>query len=292
VSADMEIILVANEIFKNFGAINGKQYEIHVSSRRLLDTLYDALELDEDTRLKATRLADRKNKMEPDEFKQKMQEAVGDKVSDVLKFLNADNINVVPEIIKGTPAHTDLQTLITTMAEIHCPLTFDPTIIRGFDYYTGVVFEVVDLDPKNNRAMMGGGRYDNLTALFGGEPISGIGFGFGDVTLKDFLISHDLMTTDITSVTLAVLPTSVNENIAGQKVAQAFREAGIATAVDLSAKKVGKKISVAAAQFINYVLVLGEEEIKNKIYVVKDLMGETEFSGTLEELIEKLSNNG
>jgi len=290
VSADMEIILVANEIFKNFGAINGTQYEIHVSSRRLLDTLYAALELDEASSLKATRLADRKNKMEGDEFKEKMQEAVGDKASEVLKFLNADNINVVPEIIKGTEAYTDLQTLITTMAEIHCPLVFDPTIIRGFDYYTGVVFEVVDLDSENNRAMMGGGRYDNLTAMFGGDPISGIGFGFGDVTLRDFLISHDLMTTDITSTTLAILPTSPSENIEAQKVAQAFREAGIATSVDLSSKKVGKKISLAVEQFIDYVLILGEDEIKNKTYIIKNLLEATEMTGTLEELIEKLAN--
>lgn len=290
VSADMEIILVANEIFKNFGAINGKQYEIHVSSRRLLDALYDALDLDEDAQLAATRLADRKDKMEVDEFKKKMTEAVGEKVSDVLKFLNADNINVVPDLLKESEAYTDLQTLIATMKEIHCPLVFNPTIIRGFDYYTGVVFEVVDLDPENNRAMMGGGRYDNLTSMFGGDPISGIGFGFGDVTLRDFLISHDLMTTDITSTTLAILPTSISENIEAQKVAQVFREAGIATSVDLSSKKVGRKISLAVEKFVDHVLVLGEDEIKNKTYIVKDLMEQTEISGTIDELIEKLVN--
>jgi len=290
VSADIEIILLANEIFKNFGAINGKQYQIHVSSRRLLDALYDALDLKEDARLAATRLADRKNKMDVDEFKKQMTEAVGEKTSDVLKFLNADNINVVPDLVKESAAYADLQTLVTTMKELHCPIIFDPTIIRGFDYYTGVVFEVVDLDPENNRAMMGGGRYDNLTEMFGGEPLSGIGFGFGDVTLKDFLISHDLMTTDISSVTLAVLPTSTTENIAAQKVAQAFREAGISTSVDLSTKKVGKKISLAGEQFVDYVLVLGEDEIKNKTYTVKDLMEQTELSGTIDELIEKLSS--
>lgn len=289
VSADMEIILVANEIFKNFGAVNGKQFKIHVSSRKLLDALYDALSLDVDTRLKVTRLADRKNKMEGDEFKKKMTEVAGDKTSELLKFLNADNINVVPELIKTSEAYTDLQTLITTMDEVHCPLVFDPTIIRGFDYYTGVVFEIMDLDPENNRAMMGGGRYDNLTEMFGGEPISGIGFGFGDVTLRDFLVSHDLMTSDITSPTLTVLPTSPAENIEAQKIAQAFREAGVATSVDLSSKKVGKKISLAVENFIDYALVLGEDEIKTGMYTVKDLMEATEMKGTVEELIEKLA---
>lgn len=290
VSADIEIILLANEIFKNFGAVNGKQYEIRVSSRRLLEALYDALEIAPEARLAATRLADRKNKMEVAEFKEKMQEVAGAKTSDILTFLNADNINVVPESIKGTPAHQELQTLITTMTSMHCKVTFDPTIIRGFDYYTGIVFEVVDLDPANNRSMMGGGRYDNLTELFGGEPISGIGFGFGDVTLKDFLTTHDLMTTDINSVTLAVLPTDPQHNVEAQKIAQEFRVAGIATSVDLSSKKVGKKISLAGEQFIDYVLVLGEDELKKKKYVVKDLIEQSELSGTLEELIAKLAN--
>lgn len=292
VSADIEIILLANEIFKNFGAVNGDQYAIHVSSRKLLDTLYEALGLDTEERLAATRLADRKNKMEVSEFKKKMTEAVGDKISDVLKFLNADNLNVVPECIKDSEAYTDLQTLITTMADMHCPIVFDPTIIRGFDYYTGVVFEVVDLDPENNRSMMGGGRYDNLTEMFGGEPISGIGFGFGDVTLRDFLISHDLMATDITSPTLCILPTSPSENIEAQKIAQEFRVTGITTSVDLSSKKVGKKISIASDRFIEYVLVLGEDEIKNKTYTIKNLFEQSEISGTAEELIEKLLQNG
>lgn len=289
VSADVEIILLANEIFKNFGAINGKQYKIHVSSRRLLDALYLELGLTEEESLAATRLADRKNKIDVDDFKKKMTEAVGDKSSEVLKFLNADNLNVVPESIQKSDVYTELQTLVTTMKTLHCPVVFDPTIIRGFDYYTGTVFEVVDLDPENNRAMMGGGRYDNLTEMFGGDPVSGIGFGFGDVTLRDFLVSHDLMTTDISSVTLAILPTDISENIEAQKVAQAFREAGISTSVDLSSKKVGKKLSIAGEQFVDYALVLGEDEIKNKTYTIKDLIEGVKISGTLEELIEKLS---
>lgn len=63
----------------------------------------------------------------------------------------------------------------------------DRTIARGFDYYTGTIFEIVDTDPANNRALLGGGRYDNLTSLFGGEQIAGVGFGMGDVTMRDFL---------------------------------------------------------------------------------------------------------
>ena len=289
VSADIEIILLANEIFKNFGAENGLHYEIHVSSRRLLEALYDSLTLDKEIRLGVTRLADRKNKMEVDEFKRQMQSIAGETTSVILSFLNADNINVVPETIKDTPAYTEILTLINTMTDLDCQLVFDPTIIRGFDYYTGIVFEVMDLDPENNRALLGGGRYDNLTELFGGEPIPGIGFGFGDVALRNFLISHDLMTTDITSSRLAILPTEVKHNLAGEKIAQTFRTAGISTTIDLSNKKVGKKISLASEQFIQFVLVLGDDEIKTKQYKLKNLTDGTEISGTVEELISEIT---
>ena len=292
ISADIEIILLANEIFKNFGAENGVHYKIHLSSRQLLDTLYDELELTPEQRLAATRLADRKHKMDAGDFKKKMQGAIGDKASHMLTFLNADNLNVIPKSIKKSDAYNDLKTLMNTLKDMNCPVVFDPTIIRGFDYYTGVVFEVMDLHPENNRAMMGGGRYNNLTSMFGGEAIPGIGFGFGDVTLKDFLESHDLLVTNITSPTLAILPTKAEENIEAQKLAQSFRDAGIPTSVDISSKKIGKKITTAADNFIEYALILGEDEIKDKTYTIKDLLQKTDIQGTANELIETLLNNG
>ncbi len=70
---------------------------------------------------------------------------------------------------------------------------FDITLMRGFDYYTDIVFEVTDTNPENNRSMFGGGRYDGLVGLFGVEPVPTVGFGMGDVTLQNFLESHQLL---------------------------------------------------------------------------------------------------
>ncbi len=69
---------------------------------------------------------------------------------------------------------------------------FDANIARGFDYYTGMVFEVFDTHPENRRSLFGGGRYDNLLELFGVEPVPTVGFGMGDVTIHDFLETHKL----------------------------------------------------------------------------------------------------
>ena len=65
--------------------------------------------------------------------------------------------------------------------------------MRGFDYYTGTVFEMYDTNPKNPRALFGGGRYDDLVGIFGVEKVSGIGFGWGDVTTRDFLETYNLL---------------------------------------------------------------------------------------------------
>ena len=69
---------------------------------------------------------------------------------------------------------------------------FEPTITRGFDYYTGIVFEVFDTHKDNNRSLFGGGRYDNLLEMFGVEPVPTVGFAMGDITLRDFLETHNL----------------------------------------------------------------------------------------------------
>lgn len=69
---------------------------------------------------------------------------------------------------------------------------FDPKIVRGFDYYTGMVFEVFDTHPDNNRSLFGGGRYDNLLEIFGVDPVPTVGFGMGDITMRDFLETHGL----------------------------------------------------------------------------------------------------
>ena len=71
-------------------------------------------------------------------------------------------------------------------------IKIDETLARGQTYYTGMVFEVFDTNPENHRSLFGGGRYDNLLEMFGVEPIPAVGFGMGDVTMRDFLETHKL----------------------------------------------------------------------------------------------------
>ena len=165
----------------------------------------------------------------------------------------------------------------------------DRSLARGFDYYTGTIFEVFDIDPKNNRSMLGGGRYDNLTSLFGDERIGGVGFGMGDVTMRDFLETHGLLPTEKNGPQVIVVPTEPGFNLAGEKAAMRLRTVGVSAMVDISSKKLGKKIASADHAGAGYILVVGEDEVARGEYVLKNLADGTELSGTMDRLAEQLS---
>jgi len=164
--AEIEIISLAYAVMKEFGA-KDEDFEIRINDRVLLNEKFDSKEL--------IKLLDRKNKMSAEEFEKAWQELAG-KPFDV-----------------AITANDTITSILTTLKERGISNTvFEPTITRGFDYYTGMVFEIFDTSPENNRSLFGGGRYDNLLEIFGVEPVPTVGFGMGDITIRDFLETHNL----------------------------------------------------------------------------------------------------
>ena len=107
--------------------------------------------------------------------------------------------------------------------------------------------------------------------------------------MRDFLEAHDLLTADIPSPRVMVLPTESTFNVEALKVAQVLRAGGVSVAVDFSERKVGKKIGAAGDAFVDYALVLGEDEVAKNVYTLKNLVTGTESSGTLTELLAVLA---
>ena len=270
-SADVEMIALAHQMLLNFGA-DESMFEIRINDRAWLDGLFDAEGFSDEQKKTMLLLLDRKEKI--NDFNEQAKKIAGKKFSLPNKLEQDSNLS---RVIDG------LKKLGITNVKL------SPSTVRGFSYYTGTIFEIFDTSAENNRSLLGGGRYDDLTSLFGGEKIHGIGFGMGDVTMRDFLDTHDLLTSDITAPSLMIIPTDQEKNIEAQKLAQAFRAHDISTAVDISNKKLGKKISDAGDALVTYVLVLGDDELKNKNYTVKNLMEKDSFSGTLSELLAKLT---
>jgi histidyl-tRNA synthetase len=274
-TADVEMIALAYQLLIDFGA-TPDMFTIEINNRADMTALYHSIGItNAETITAITRLNDRKKKISRDEYRTELISIVSD-------------ITLTEQIIGLMEVTNETNQVIEGLRALGIEnVTLDRTLARGFDYYTGTIFEVVDTHPENSRSILGGGRYDNLTQLFGGEPISGIGFGMGDVTMRDFLVTHKLLPNNVTvtAPTLMVIPAETSDTIVGEKLAQLFRERGIRTAVAIGNKKLGKKIADAALHLTPYALVVGESEQKSGIFVLKNLSLNTTETGTIEELL-------
>lgn len=277
--ADVEIIALASQILLDFGA-DSSMFEIRLNNRAEMEQLYNDTGItDADTQRAITRLNDRFHKISREDYRSGLKE--------ILK--SEELVDKVVEIVTGADfADNEVKRGLAELGITN--VAIDRSLARGFDYYTGTIFEIFDTSNENNRAMLGGGRYDNLTGMFGGEAISGIGFGMGDVVIRDFLETHGLLMHPVSSPQLAILPTDQAHFMAAQKLAQDIRRQGVSVSVDLSTKKVGKKISDAADNLVDYVIILGEDEVKTGSYTLKYLFDKSETVGDVQKIIDTLTD--
>jgi histidyl-tRNA synthetase len=261
-AADAEIIELSYEVLRAFGATES-DFTIRIGSRSALDELARTLNLSDEQKKALINLLDRKGKMPGEEF------AAG------LRALNVPEEALNPD---NPPADVALVLEMLRAYGIGNAV-YDPSIVRGFNYYTGVVFEVFDSHPDNNRAMFGGGRYDNLTALFDDEALPGVGFGMGDETMRLFLEVRGLLPPLLPPTRAYIAMT--NEALLPQaaQLAQELRAQGIAVALDFGEKKLGDQLKAASKQGIPYVIVVGEDELMANAFTVRDLA-----SGTQEHI--------
>lgn len=277
VVADVEIIALAYQTLINFGA-DPSMFEVRVNDRREMKEFYRSVGIEDTEVMTAiTRLNDRFHKLDKAEYLEALRAIAPEAAEGILTFVEGadDSENEVTKALR--------QLGITNVK-------LDRSIARGFDYYTGTIFEIFDTDPQNNRSMLGGGRYDNLTSLFGVEKIGGVGFGMGDVTMRDFLETHGLLPKTKAGPQVAVIPTEDAFNIAAEKAAMILRKVGVSALVDISTKKLGKKIVAADHAGAGHILVVGVDEVTRGEYILKNLADGTEVSGTLERLAEQFSS--
>lgn len=289
--AEHEMILIADQIMRSFGAKH-EMYTIKLNSRKLINALmFDVLALDETQAQTMIRLIDKMHKLDYGEFAGQVdglfnpQQRENGETDLLLNFLKVDSLDQLPEELKQLESVSDLTKLMKLLSDSGISnLAFDPTLMRGFDYYTDIVFEVFDNHPDNNRSMFGGGRYDGLVGLFGVEPVPTVGFGMGDVTLQNFLETHKLLPkmrseTDV----YVVLIGDVYEQ--AQKPIAELREMGLCIAVDSTGRKADKQIKTAIKKEINYVLFIGEKELAEEQYPIKNLSSGVEEKHGLQRLV-------
>jgi histidyl-tRNA synthetase len=270
-AADAEVILVAYSLMTSLGATED-DFVIRVGSRTFIDEVCRVEGLSEVQSKKFMTLLDRRAKMPAAEFDSALAE-----------------LGVPKSSLEGEPPAEVVHMIADFNNAGINNIVWDPSVVRGFAYYTGIVFEVFDTHPENNRALFGGGRYENLTALFDESPpaggIPGVGFGAGDVTLRDFLAVRNLIPPYAPPTQVYIAVTSPGLAATAQIFAGHYlRSNGINAAVDFGEKKLSDQIKAAVKHKIPYLLVLGEDELATGQFTVRDLASGDESIFTLEQL--------
>lgn len=251
IEADVEMIEIASTLLQRFG-LNDTQYIIKINDLRTLAETLEKAGLSAIEAHQYRKLLDKKEKI--DDFDEQVEALLGKAFTPELEPSEAITTILEKLALRGI---TNVQ--------------FSPSMVRGFDYYTGVVFEVFSTDPKNNRSLFGGGRYDNLTNLFDETPIPAVGFGMGDVTIRDVLETYNLLPPheSPTQLALCVLNDAFYD-LAGE-LAQELRLEGLNVMIDFSGKKLNEQITRADKRKIPFIICLGENELTTDTYKLKDL---------------------
>lgn len=272
---DIEVLLLAYELMRAFGATES-EFEIRVNHRAVIpETLsilakQAGLTLPKGKQQELIRLMDRKEKMKPQAYAEALTELLGDELSKVV--YEGYKPATIRTLIQDTKAGKDLLDLLEELDRRGVKnVRHDPHLMRGFDYYTGMIFEVFDTSAENNRSLFGGGRYDNLMELFGQDPIPTVGFGMGDVTLRDFLETHNLLPEYRPSTDLYIAVTVAPFFAFAAQFAQRLRRHDLTVAVDYTGRKIGDQVKAADKKGVQFCIVVGEDEVANGMYKLKHL---------------------
>ena len=182
--------------------------------------------------------------------------------------------NIVPEDLMNCQGFHHLRELfqITDTLGYSEFIAYSPSVVRGFDYYTGMVFEVFDKDTQNPRSLFGGGRYDALVSQFGKESCNAAGFGMGDVTFQSFLENHDLLERPGRKSQIYLTLFGDRGDLKSTlKLAQTLREADFKVEMSLGAAKLKKQLEEADQKQIPFVIFQGEEESRDGMVTVRNM---------------------
>ena len=271
IDADVEMIEIAYTLLQNFG-LNDSQFEIKINNRRLINKIFSDMKLDDIQAHKLSKLLDKKSKI--DDFDEQAEAITGKPFS--LKIRADETIEAIISKLRSRGISN---------------VSFSPELMRGFDYYTDIVFEVFDTNPANNRSLFGGGRYNDLLDIFGEEKVPAVGFGMGDVTIRDVLETYDLLPKYKTETDLYICIFNDSFTNIASELASKIRETGINVIVDYTGKKIGDQVKRANKKQIPFVVCIGNDEIESGKFKLKIMESGEEKEVKREQIAEFIKNN-
>jgi histidyl-tRNA synthetase len=281
---DTELISIAIHFFKRLG-LSGDQVKVFINDRRLMDAQLKSIGVSEDQKSSVFRLIDRRDKMRLDEWK---QYAFDLGLSDAV-FAGVNDLLQNPDLYLESPDLVRMFKLLSLLG-LDEYVKFDPRVIRGLDYYTGVVFEARKND-NSGRAILGGGHYDNLVSDVGGEPLPGVGFAMGDIMIR--VVLEELGLIPMFSASPADVLVTIFDNDSVDRAfqrAQEIRSTGINVICIPTPQKLQKQIKYADRYGIPYVIIEGPEELKAGTVVLKSLKTGEQETVLINQLGEKIKN--
>ena len=278
--ADAELIAVIATFFKKV-SLSPENVKILVNNRRLADSQLLSIDIQPEQRLNVYRLIDRKEKLS--------EQAWLDYALDL--GLTQEKFNALSRILENNAAWEQSDELVALFEAIQSLgiseyVSYDPTIIRGLDYYTGTVFEAKAV---GERSILGGGRYDDLVADVGGDPLPGVGFAMGDVVIQLVLEDLDLV-PDLRTNPSEILVTLFDQELLSPtlSIAAELRDAGYKVEWYPEPDRLPKQLRYADRQGIPIVVIMGPDEEKNNMISIKDMRSGEQESITRDGLVTYL----
>ena len=290
---EVELMLIIDTVFQRFGV----RVQIKINDRKILSGIAEVIGEAEKI-VDITVAIDKLEKIGIDSVNDELRhdgisEDAIEKLQPIIALsgTNEEKLNTIKEVLKdseiGKKGVEELRFILGTLKEIGLKneIQFDLTLARGLNYYTGAIFEVKALDTPMG-SITGGGRYDNLTGIFGMPGLSGVGISFGADRIYDVLNALDLYPTEAISTTqLLFINFGEKETAYCLPIAAEVRKAGIRVEVYPDKAKMKKQMSYANAKKIPFVALAGENEIAAGKVTLKDMAtGEQKLVNT-EELI-------
>ena len=289
--ADAEIVVLTNNLMKKLG-LQGYAFKIgHVG---VIRGILSQENVDEKTQNAVLQCMDKK------EYEEAFELVQSDNCKSMLKGLMRlkgkdwrETIEKIKDYVTGYEkaivAAENLGEILELIVENGCPVeSVEPAFARGLEYYTGMVFEVYiqELDI----ALGGGGRYDRLIELFGGEPTSAVGVAHG---IDRISIAMQMQKTIVATKSVKrVLVLSVNDSlrIEALKIAQMLRNAEIIVEFEVMGRKMAKALADADKRKVDYAIIVGERELKENAVVLRNLAKREQTIVVIKELIEKIKS--
>ncbi len=265
---------------------------IKYNSRNLMRGLIKSCNIKEELISKVITIIDKIDKLSKEEFITELTNLnislnQANQILDIFNYSLEDlnkiyKNNEIEEITIGLQELNQLEEYLSKL-NITSYCTFQPSLARGQDYYTGNVFEVYESTGKLNCAIGGGGRYDQMITDFinDGNTYPAVGISFGLTSIFELLKDNQTL-TNTSPIDIYIIP--MNTEIESLKLANNLRDLNYKVDFDMTSKKMKKSLDYCNKENIPYVIILGEDEIKNNSFKLKDMNNKTEYLIKFTEL--------